>query len=298
MRVPKRANRGPIVAKIDSLCERLDLEQLDTDLFRGFSRDDGRPRIFGGLVAAQSLVAACRTVEGRAAHSFHGHFLREGDTSVPVIYDVDCIRDGRSFATRRVVAKQHGKAIFNASISFGVEEEGLEHQAPMPDVAPPMSVPSSRERLREYAKSGRPVFQFLLNIEEPIEFRDLDPVDLLNPGVHKGVHHTWFRATGDLGDDPVLHQAVLAYASDYGLIGTAIHHHGHSFLSTELILASLDHAIWFHKPFRFDEWTLYVKESTRASGGRGLTLGRIYSQEGELIASVAQEGLMRIRKPR
>jgi acyl-CoA thioesterase-2 len=287
------------VSNLHGLLERLDLESLDTDLFRGFSPHDGRPRIFGGLVAAQSLIAACRTVEGRTAHSLHGYFLREGDTSVPVIYHVDRIRDGRSFATRRVVAKQHGKAIFNMSVSFQAEEEGLEHQAPMPDAPAPETVPTNEERLRAYQKeSSHPAIDFLLSLDRPVQRREVDHVDLLAPEVHEGAHRTWFRASGPLGDDPVMHQAVLAYASDYGLLESAFNRHGHSFLTEKLIIASLDHAIWFHQPFRADQWMLYVTQSPRSSGGRGLNFGHIYSQDGALVASVAQEGLMRIRKPR
>ncbi len=287
------------VSKLQGLLERLDLEALDTDLYRGFSPRDGRPRIFGGLVAAQSLIAACRTVEGRAPHSLHGYFLREGDTSVPVIYHVDRIRDGRSFATRRVVAKQHGKAIFNTSISFQAPEEGLEHQLAMPDAPPPQSVPTNEERLRAYAeRSDHPAFAFLLNLDRPIERREIDHIDLLEPQPRSGIHRTWFRAAGELGEDPVLHQAVLAYASDHGLLESSFSHHGHSFLTEKLIIASLDHSIWFHQSFRADRWMLYVTESPRTSAGRGLNFGHVYTEEGVLIASVAQEGLMRIRKPR
>jgi len=287
------------VSDISGLLERLDLESLDTDLFRGFSPQDGRPRIFGGLVAAQSLIAACRTVDGRTAHSLHGYFLREGDTSVPVIYHVDRIRDGRSFATRRVVAKQHGKAIFNMSVSFQAPEEGLEHQAPMPDAPPPETIPTNEERLRAYQEgSSHPVIDFLLLLDRPIQRREVDHVDLLAPEAQHGVQRTWFRAEGVLGDDPVIHQAVLAYASDYGLLESAFNQHGYSFLTDKLIIASLDHAIWFHQPFRADQWMLYATQSPRSSGGRGLNFGHIYSQTGELVASVAQEGLMRIRKPR
>lgn len=287
------------VSKLQGLLERLDLERLDTDLYRGRSPQDGRPRIFGGLVAAQALIAACRTVEGRAAHSLHGYFLREGDTSVPVIYHVDRIRDGRSFATRRVVAKQHGEAIFNTSISFQAVEDGLEHQLPMPDAPPPESVPTNEERLRAYAEgSDHPAFAFLLKLDRPIERREIDHVDLLEPTPTSGIHRTWFRAAGELGDDPVLNQAVLAYASDYGLLASSFIQHGHSILSKKLIIASLDHAIWFHQPFRADRWMLYVTQSPRTSGGRGLNFGHVYSEDGSLIASVAQEGLMRIRKPR
>lgn len=283
----------------EGLVERLDLERLDTDLFRGFSPHDGRPRIFGGLVAAQSLVAACRTVEGRLAHSLHGYFLREGDTAVPVIYYVDRIRDGRSFATRRVVAKQKGQAIFNMSVSFQAPEEGLTHQAPMPATPPPEAIPTNEERLRAYrARSDNPAFEFLLSLDRPIERREIDHVDLLKPTPHTGIRRTWFRARSSLGDDPMLHQAVLTYASDYGLLESSFNQHGHSFLSPKLILASLDHAVWFHRPFRADQWLLYVTQSPRTSGSRGLNFGHVYSQDGDLVASVAQEGLIRIRRAR
>ncbi len=287
------------MSNLAGLLERLDLELLDNDLFRGFSPNDGRPRIFGGLVAAQSLIAACRTVEGRVAHSLHGYFLREGDTSVPVIYHVDRIRDGRSFATRRVVAKQHGKAIFNMSVSFQASEDGLDHQARMPDAPPPETVPTNEERLRAYKeRSDHPAIDFLLLLDRPIQRREVDHVDLLDPKPQSGAHRTWFRAAGALDDDPMIHQAILAYASDYGLLEASFNQHGHSFLTEELIIASLDHAIWFHQSFRADEWMLYVTHSPRTSGGRGLNFGQIYSQSGALVASVAQEGLMRVRKPR
>ena len=286
------------MSNLHGLLERLDLERLDTDLYRGFSPHDGRPRIFGGLVAAQSLIAACRTVEDRTAHSLHGYFLREGDTSVPVIYHVDRIRDGRSFATRRVVAKQHGKAIFNISVSFQAPEEGFEHQAPMPDAPAPESVPTNEERLRAYQEgSSHPAIDFLLLLDRPLQRREVDHVDLLAPKPHSGIQRTWFQANGALGDDPVIHQAVLAYASDYGLIEGSFNQHGEGFLTQKLIIASLDHAIWFHQPFRADQWMLYVTQSPRTSGGRGLNFGHIYSQDGALVASVAQEGLIRIRKP-
>lgn len=287
------------MSNLAGLLERLDLEPIDIDLFRGFSPHDGRPRIFGGLVAAQSLIAACRTVEGRLAHSLHGYFLREGDTSVPVIYHVDRIRDGRSFATRRVVAKQHGKAIFNMSVSFQAPEDGLDHQAPMPDAPPPETVPTNEERLRAYKmRSDHPAIDFLLLLDRPIQRREVDHVDLLEPKPQAGIHRTWFRAAGTLDDDPATHQAVLAYASDYGLLEASFNQHGHSFLTEKLIIASLDHAIWFHQAFRVDEWMLYVTDSPRTSGGRGLNFGHIYSEGGALVASVAQEGLMRTRKSR
>ena len=287
------------MASLGGLLERLDLEPLDIDLYRGFSPHDGRPRIFGGLVAAQSLLAACRTVEGRVAHSLHGYFLREGDTSAPVIYHVDRIRDGRSFATRRVVAKQHGKAIFNIAVSFQAPEDGLAHQIGMPDAPAPESVPTNLERLEAYKeRSDHPAIDFLIRLDRPIQRREVDHVDLLEPEAFTGPQRMWFRADGELGDDPVLHQAVLAYASDYGLLESSFNTHGHSFLTDELILASLDHAVWFHQPIRADRWMLYVTHSPRTSGGRGLNFGHIYSEEGTLLASVAQEGLIRIRRPK
>ena len=287
------------MSQLGGLLERLDLEALDIDLFRGFSPHDGRPRIFGGLVAAQSFIAACRTVEDRVAHSLHGYFLREGDTSVPVIYLVDRIRDGRSFATRRVVAKQHGKAIFNMSVSFQAPEKGLEHQLPMPKAPSPEEVPSNFERLASYKeRSSNPAIDFLLKLDRPLERREVDHVDLLDPKPHTDPQRMWFRASGEVGDDPVLHQALLTYASDYGLLQSSFNTHGHSLLTEKLILASLDHAVWFHEACRADQWLLYVTRSPRTSGGRGLNFGHIYSEDGVLVASVAQEGLMRNRRPR
>ncbi|MEM7435572.1 MAG: acyl-CoA thioesterase II [Myxococcota bacterium] len=286
-------------APIDTLLDRLDLEHLDQDLYRGTSPNDGRPRIFGGLVAAQSHIAACRTVEGRRAHSLHGYFLREGDTKVPVIYHVDRIRDGRSFATRRVVAKQHGKAIFNMSVSFQAPEEGLEHQRPMPDAPPPDSIPTNKERMGAYQeRSDHPAFAFLFALDRPIQRREVDHMDLLNPVANTGTKRMWFRADGDVGDDPVVNQAILAYASDFGLLESSLNQHGRGFLSQDLIVASLDHAIWFHADVRVDQWLLYTTESPRTAGGRGLNFGQIHAQDGTFVASVAQEGLIRIRKPR
>ena len=286
------------MAKVDTLLKRLDLERLDADLFRGTSPNDGRPRIFGGLVASQSLIAACRTVEDRSAHSLHSYFLHEGDPSTPVIYHVDRIRNGRSFATRRVVARQHGRAIFNLSVSFQADEDGLTHQTPMPDTPPPQSVPSNRQRMAEYAKNEHPVFKFLLQIERPIEQRDIDHIDPSDPKPFADPHRLWFKADGALPDDPVIHQGVLTYATDLQLLDSCINYHGKSYLTPDLMLASLDHTIWFHRPFRFDDWMLYVTESPNAAGGRGLNFGRIYAADGTLAASVAQESLMRIRRDR
>lgn len=197
------------------------------------------------------------------------------------------------------MAKQHGEAIFNLSVSFQAPEEGLEHQTDMPEVPPPETIPTNVERLRAYKdRSDNPALDFLLMLDRPIERREVDHVDLLDPKPRAGIQRTWFRAAGMLDDDPVIHQAVLAYASDYGLLEASFTKHGHSFLTDRLIIASLDHAIWFHQACRADEWMLYVTDSPRTAGGRGLNFGRIYSRGGALVASVAQEGLMRNRKPR
>ena len=281
------------------LLERLNLETLDRDLFRGYSPDDGRPRAFGGQVAAQALIAACRTVEGRSAHSLHAYFLRPGDPTIPIIYEVDRIRDGKSFTTRRVVAIQRGEAIFNMSSSFHVEESGVEHQVSMPDAPPPESLPSNEERLKEaLAKTQHQLFQFLLNLERPIEIRDTDAYDPLNPKPRTGRHCVWFRTRERLPDDPLLHQCALTYASDLSLLDSSVQYHGLSYYNPELIAASLDHALWFHRPFRADDWLLYVTESPSAGASRGFNLGSIFARDGRLVASAAQEGLMRVVRPR
>ncbi|MEZ4287524.1 MAG: acyl-CoA thioesterase II [Polyangiales bacterium] len=286
------------MADIRTLLNQLDLERLDADLFRGYTPDDGRPRIFGGLVAAQSLIAACRTVDGRSAHSLHAYFLREGDPKAPVIYDVDRIREGRSFATRRVVARQHGRAIFNLAVSFQAPEIGLDHQDPIPLAPPPESIPSNEERLERYRKlSSHPAFEFMMESDHPIDQHDVDHVDVLNPKPFTGVHRRWFRAAGKLPDDPVIHQGVLTYASDMGLLDTCVQYHGRTILSNDLMVASLDHAIWFHRPFAADQWLLYATHSPTSSGGRGLNIGYVFTQSGSLVATVVQEALMRSVDP-
>lgn len=281
---------------VTTLVERLDLESLDRDLFRGFSPDDGRPRVFGGQVAAQALVAAVRTVDDRFVHSLHAYFLRPGDPKRPIIFEVDRIRDGRSFTTRRVVAVQNGEAIFNMAVSFQKNEPGLEHQVDMPDVAPPESVPSVAELIRRRAETN-PVFQLFEKLEMPLELHDLDPQDPTKPTPRPGPHYVWWRAKGSLPNDPLLHQCVLTYASDMTLADASLRPHGTSWFNPDMMVASIDHALWFHQPFRADEWLLYATESPRASNARGLNLGRIYTRDGALVASVAQESLMRQRDP-
>lgn len=280
--------------RLSSLLKRLDLEQLERDLFRGETPNDGRPRVFGGLVAAQSLVAAARTVHGMLPHSLHAYFLRPGNPKRPIVYEVDRIRDGSSFVTRRVNAVQDGEAIFSVMVSFQREESGLEHQAPMPRVLPPEGLPSSADLLQAYyERTKSPVFDFLLRVERPIEHRDPDPIDLLEPKPHVGQKCLWFRGDGEMQPDPILHLAVMTYATDMGLLDNCIQHHGYTWLSPDLMIASLDHAIWFHRPVDATKWLLYVMESPSGVGGRGMNFGRIYTRDGVLVASVAQESLMR-----
>lgn len=276
-----------------TLLERLDIERLDRDLFRGFSPDDGRPRVFGGQVAAQALVAAVRTIEDRPVHSLHSYFLRPGDPKTPIIYEVDRVRDGRSFATRRVAAIQHGEAIFIMDASFHTPEPGLDHQDPMPEAPPAESVPSMHELIRRRADTN-PFFAFWEKMEMPILIHDLDPIDPTTPRAREGEHLVWWKADGKLPDDLLLHQCVLTYASDFTLIDAALARHGRSWFQPDMMVASIDHAIWFHRPFRADEWLLYATHSPSASGARGFSLGRIYAEDGTLVASVAQEGLMRV----
>lgn len=285
-------------APISGLLEQLDLEVLDHDLFRGLTPDDGRPRVYGGLVAAQALVAAGRTVGGELlAHSLHAYFLRPGDPKRPIIYEVDRIREGRSFTTRRVVAIQAGEAIFNLAASFQVPQEGLDHAVAAPEAPPPGELKSSVERLEGYVeRSSSRVFPFLLRMERPIEHRPVDHVDHLEPTPHRGLNRLWFRADGEIGDDPLMHQAVLTYASDSGLLDASLHYHGRTWLDRELMLASLDHAVWFHRPFRLDGWMLYATDSPSAGGGRSFNRGAIHTGEGTLVASVAQEALVRFRR--
>lgn len=283
------------------LLRQMDLERLEYNLFRGISRDIVGPRVFGGQVLGQALIAAARTVETepvRIAHSIHGYFMRPGDMTAPILYDVDRIRDGGSFTTRRVVAVQRGRAIFSMSASFQVRESGAEHQASMPDVDGPEGLPSDLE-LWEHIMDRVPAsLRHRVLRQRPIELRPLDPINPLEPHAAPPVQHIWLRMREPLEDDPVLHQGLLAFASDFNLLGTALRPHGMSFLQKNLQVASLDHAMWFHRDFRMDEWLLYAMDSPSASNGRGLARGSLFTREGRLVASVAQEGLMRLRNDR
>lgn len=279
---------------LDVLLEQLDLEQIETNLFRGMSSSMGGPRVFGGQVIGQALIAASRTVEDRPCHSLHGYFLRPGDPSIPIVYDVDRIRDGKSFTTRRVVAIQKGEAIFNMSTSFQVVEQGLEHAFPMPDVPPPEECADESEAFRErLAEMDMPAEMERMMQERPIEMRRVEPFSFVDPEKRPPYQHAWLRAAGGLPDEPALHQCILAYASDMGILSTCTLPHGKSFMSG-LMTASLDHAMWFHRPFRVDEWILFAQDSPTSGGSRGFNRGMMFTQTGTLIASVAQEGLIRL----
>jgi acyl-CoA thioesterase II len=279
---------------LDILLDLLDLERLELNLFRGRNRDIGSGRVFGGQVLAQALVAAGRTVEGRRVHSLHGYFMLAGDVSTPIVYQVDRIRDGRSFTTRRVLAIQEGREIFSMLCSFHVDEEGIEHGAPMPSVPAPESLPRELDLVRAMAERIPAPLRAVYTQDRPIDFRPVDPIDPFAPDRREPVKYTWFRADGSMPDEPILHQAVLAYASDYGLLGTALHPHGLSIMMRGVQAASLDHAVFFHRPFRVDEWLLYAMDSPAAGGSRGFTRGTLYTREGVVVASTVQEGLLRL----
>ncbi|CAN5885149.1 acyl-CoA thioesterase II [soil metagenome] len=276
----------------------LDLEELELNIFRGRSRDIGSPSVFGGQVLAQALVAAGRTVEEeRLAHSLHGYFILPGDVRAPIVYFVDRLRDGTSFATRRVTAIQHGQAIFNMAASFQLEEEGPEHQGEMPEVPPPEELPRELELIRRSADRIPERVRALYTQERPIELRPIDPVDPFAPEPRPPLRQMWLRVVGSMPDELLKHQSVLAYASDYGLLGAALLPHALSFQMPQLQAATLDHALWFHRRFRADEWLLYSIDSPSAAGARGFTRGSIFARDGTLVASVAQEGLIRLRTP-
>jgi len=283
---------NPVVSE---LIELLQLERFEENLFRGQSRDIGTRFVFGGQVLGQALSAAQRTVPAdRAVHSLHAYFLRAGDIEAPIVYDVDRSRDGKSFSVRRVVAIQHGEPIFNFAASFQVHEPGGEHQIDMPEVAKPEDL-SPPETLPAEELAKMPVkLQRWLARTDAVEFRYVTPRNELKPIKRPPYQQIWFRLIDRAPDDDAVHRALLAYASDFHLIGTAMLPHGISYLQHNVQVASLDHALWFHRPFRADEWLLYACDSPSAQGARGLTRGMIYSRDGRLVASTAQEGLIRL----
>ncbi len=285
----------PVLA---DLLAMLRLERIEQHLFRGQSQDLGWGAVFGGQVLGQALSAAEQTVPAdRFPHSLHAYFLRRGDASQPIVYEVDPIRDGHSFTTRRVVAVQGGKAIFNLSASFHVEEPGFTHQARMPIVAGPEGLKSIRELSIERAAKLPPGLAAMATGDRPIEIRPITRHNPLDPEAGPPQRLLWYRAIDRLPDDPRLHAYLLAYASDSHFIGTALEPHAVSYLTPGMQVASLDHAMWFHRPFRLDEWLLYVVDSPSASGSCGLVRGQFFRRDGTLVASTAQEGLMRQRAP-
>jgi acyl-CoA thioesterase II len=279
---------------LDRLLELLDLEQIEADIFRGVSPKERVQRVFGGQVAGQALVAAGRTVPAdRPVHSLHAYFIRPGDPSVPIVYTVDRVRDGRSFTTRRVSAIQHGKIIFTLSASFQHPEPGPEHADPIPQAPRPEEVEPNRERLARYFDQAPPEF-----LDNPIELRSVGPLSIeadLDPSLRTTRNMVWLRVNGDLPDDPLLHVCLMTYASDMTLLDPVLLAHGLSWMDGRTTGASLDHAMWFHRPFRIDQWLLYAQESPIASGARGLGRGEVFTADGELVVSVVQEGLIRTR---
>ena len=278
---------------VEDLIDLLDLERIEENMYRGHSPDVSWQRVFGGQVIGQALMAAYRTVDGRHCHSLHAYFIRPGDPKVPIVYEVDRSRDGKSFTTRRVVAIQHGKQIFNLAASFQVPETGFEHQVDMPKVPMPEELASERELRKVVAAKLPPEIATHFSRPRPIEIRPVNPQDYIDPEPLDPVHHVWFRARKSVGDNVPLHQCIAAYASDMTLLDTCIRPHGVSWVSGKLQSASLDHAMWFHAPFSTDDWLLYTQDSPSASGARGFNRGSIYTREGKLVASVAQEGLIR-----
>jgi acyl-CoA thioesterase-2 len=281
-------------AVVDSLVALLDLEAIEVNIFRGVSPQISLQRVFGGQVAGQALVACGRTVEpDRAVHSLHSYFIRPGDPSTPIVYTVERIRDGRSFSVRRVVAIQHGKPIFTLSASFQLEQGGIDHQVEMPDVPPPETLPTLAERYEgfdELAAIARTIPQAF-----DVRYVDDPPWIQRAQGPRESQpHRIWLRTNGVLPDDPLMHVCAVTFASDMNLLDSVLIHHGLAARLDPISMASLDHAMWFHRQFRADEWILYSSESPSASGGRGLATGRFFTRDGRHVVSVAQEGLVRL----
>lgn len=287
-------------ALLHDLVELMNLERLELNLFRGPSRNLGGRSMYGGQIIGQAMVAASHTVEGREPHSLHAYFLLPGDMKLPVIYEVDRLRDGGSFTSRRVQAIQHGRPILSMMASFQKQEDGFEHQPAMPDAPAPDSLKSWPELVAQWigeVPDMTPEARAALTADFFIDFRPVDPVNPLRPGKRSTRGQMWFRARTRLPDDPWLHRCVLAYASDWGLLGAALRPYDWSWPESRMVVASIDHALWFHRPARADEWLLYVTDSHAAQNARGLSRGMIFDASGQLVASAAQEGLMRWTEP-
>lgn len=281
----------------EGLARLLRVEEIDTDLYRGARNPGGKGRVFGGQVVGQALMAASGSVDAdRSIHSLHAYFMRAGDENFPIIYRVERDFDGGSFSTRRIIAMQKGQPILNMAASFQRAEEGLSHADAIPDVPGPDGLKSEAELAEEQRDTLPEAFYQMVTRPRPIELRPVGPWSPGNPPKLDPVRHIWFRVRGDLGDDPLLHRAALAYASDMALLGTSMQPHGVSWVSRGLQSASLDHAVWFHGVVRMDEWLLYTTDSPWAGAGRGFNRGRLFTRDGRLVASTAQEGLIRIRK--
>jgi acyl-CoA thioesterase-2 len=281
-------------ARIADLLNLLELEQLEVNLFRGASRDVGSPQVFGGQVLGQALTAASATIEGRVVHSLHAYFLRRGDFNAPIVYQVDRSLDGSSFSNRRVVAIQHGAPIFNMAASFQIPEEGLDHQVDMPGVPEPEELPDLSSPPPEMLKHMTERLQQFFAQPRPFLFRAVQyGPEMNNP---EPMRQIWFKAAGQLPDDQALHRCLLAYASDFFLLGTSMLPHQPSMLEGRLVMASLDHAMWFHRPLRMDDWLLYDMKSPSASGARGFAQAGVFARDGRLVATIAQEGLVRIKR--
>jgi len=288
-----------VATVLGELLELLKLEKIEENIFRGRSQDLGFGNIFGGQVLGQALSAATQTVASqRSAHSLHAYFLRPGDPAKPIVYQVDPIRDGKSFTTRRVVAIQSGRAIFSLSASFQVAEAGFEHQDDMPDVPGPEGIPSEGELARRVEDRIPREVRSLILCEKPIEIRPIAPMDPFAPEKKPPVRYAWFKTINKMPDDISIHKYMLAYASDFGLVATSMYPHARTFWDPKMQVASLDHGMWFHRDFRMDDWLLYAIRSPSASHARGLNFGNIFTRDGRLVASTVQEGLIRFRGKR
>jgi len=285
------------MSKPESLEATLALERIEVNLFRGHAPKDEGPRIFGGLVIGQALLAAYGTVDESLCHSIHCYFLRPGDPRIPILYEVDRARDGRSFTARRVTAVQHGEQIFNLAASFQHPEDGLEHQDPMPEAPSPEALADESEIRRAVLEALPPKMREMARRPRPIEMRPVDPQGFMAQRPSSAEQLVWMRAGAPIGEAPVFNQAVLAYASDMSFLSTSMRPHGMGWQTPGLQSASIDHAIWFHRPCNFNDWHLYVQRSPSASGSRGFNVGSIYSRDGRLVASAVQEGLIRYRPP-
>jgi acyl-CoA thioesterase-2 len=279
---------------LDDLITLLKLERIEDNIFRGDSRDIGSAQVFGGQVLGQALSAAQHTVEGRVAHSLHAYFLRRGDMKAPIIYEVDRARDGGSFSNRRVVAIQHGRPILNLAASFQEPEPGLDHQAEMPDVPGPDGLKDLSDLAADHLDKIPQKMRRYMTDKRPFDFRPVEGMSLDDPQPQEPRRHVWIRTVDKLPDDHALHQNLLAYVSDFELIGTSTRPHGLPFGRGKVIMASLDHALWFHRDVKIDDWLLYAMESPNASGARGYARGQLFTQDGQLVASTTQEGLIRV----